>query len=112
MRNAGGDPVERLGENFGSHFAILYRDRDLLGGHLQVDVGLSYVKFDRTFFIGIFRLALTQSGIGLFNIRFHAAALKNRDGDSGCGLKNRSTLVRVDSLDTVIAVDAKGRKIL
>ena len=72
---------------------------------------MSNVKFDRTSFIGIFRLSLAERGIGLFNIRFHAATLKNRDTDSGCGLKNRSTFVRVDSLDTVIAVDAKGREI-
>src|ERR1700685_3034222 len=102
MPTPGAEPVERLGENFGSHFAILYRDPDLLGGHLQGDVCLSYAKFERTFFIGIFRLSLAERGIGLFNIRFHAATLKNRDGDRGCGLKNGNSFVRVDSLDTVI----------
>jgi outer membrane protein TolC len=36
---------------------------------------LSYVKFDRTFFIGIFRLSLAERGVGLFDIRFHATSV-------------------------------------
>jgi len=53
---------------------------------------LSYIKFDDAFFVGVFRLSLADRGVGLFDICFHAATLKNRDSDSTGSLKTEAPL--------------------
>ena len=111
ISHPGSEPVQRLGKRLGRYLAILRRHRDLIRGHLQVDIALPHIEFHHSHFVVIFRLPLTHSCIGLLNVCSHSAALKNRDADRARPLKNGDTLVWIYSLQSVIAADAQGWKI-
>ncbi len=73
--HAGVKSVPRLAQGFIREAAIVFGEPDFADRGFQLDQRRADVLFDAAALIGEFRLALVESGLGLFDVGFHAAAL-------------------------------------